>query len=198
LKKISWVSHPLLADASEQIEKGQLDAAETNLKKLLQEKPDSLDAYRMLQQIYWRKNDQPAHRDAIQKLLLLELKTEDIEGAAQTYQEFKNAGGEKLPAAAWLELCRKLETLPNVDRALEEYLELAKAYPTERQGLMAQMAVGRLYLKRLNRPAEALQFYQAAKGSPVPHLDWEATIDRGIAEATKALQTQGAPAGSIS
>ena len=49
-EKISWVSHPLLADASEQIEKGQLDAAETNLKKLLQEKPDSLDAYRMLQQ----------------------------------------------------------------------------------------------------------------------------------------------------
>ncbi len=197
-EKISWVSHPLLADASEQIEKGQLDAAETNLKKLLQEKPDSLDAYRMLQQIYWRKNDQPAHRDAMQKLLLLELKGEDIEGAAQTYQEFKNAGGEKLPAAAWLELCRKLETLPNVDRSVEEYLELGKAYPTERQGLMAQMAVGRLYLKRLNRPAEALQFYQAAKGSPVPHLDWEATIDRGITEATKALQTQGAPIGPIS
>jgi len=58
-KKITWVSHPLLAAASEQIEKGQLDDAESNLKKLLQEKPDSVEAYRMLQNIYFRK-DRPA------------------------------------------------------------------------------------------------------------------------------------------
>jgi len=38
-EKITWVSHPLLAQASEQIEKGQLDDAESNLKKLLQESP---------------------------------------------------------------------------------------------------------------------------------------------------------------
>ena len=47
-EKISWVSHPLLAEASEQLEKGQLDAAALNLKALLLEKPDSVDAYRML------------------------------------------------------------------------------------------------------------------------------------------------------
>ena len=192
-EKISWVSHPLLDQASQEMEKGQVDAAESNLKKLLQEKPDSLDALRMLQQIYWRKNDLPAHKEALLKVLMLELKAGEIEGAAQTYQEFKNAGGEKLPATTWLELCRKLETLPNVESVIEEYLELAKANPSERPGLMATIAVGRLYLKRLNRPQDALRFYEAAKASAVPHQDWDATIDRGIAEAKKALQPQTAP-----
>jgi membrane associated rhomboid family serine protease len=191
-EKITWVSHPLLAEASEQLEKGQLDAAESNLKKLLQEKPDSVDAYRMLQNIYWRKSDVPAHRGALEKVLALELKASDIEAAWLTYQDFKNSGAEKLSAALWLDFCRQLETQPDLERAAGEYEQLAKAYPTDKQGLLAQMAVGRLYLKRLNRPAEALRFYEAAQASPVPHPDWQATIDRGIAEARKALQPQTA------
>ena len=196
-EKITWVSHPLLAEADEQIEKGQLDAAESNLKKLLQEKPDSVDAYRMLQNVYWRKNDVPSHRDTLEKIMALELKANDHAGACLTYQDFKNSGG-KLSAPLWLDLCRQLETQPDLDRAANEYLELAQAYPTEKQGLLAQMAVGRIYLKRLNRPADALRFYEAAQASPIPHLDWQATIDRGIAEAKKALQPQVAPVTPVS
>ena len=163
-EKISWVSHPLLAEASEQMEKGQLDAAAASLQKLLLEKPDSIDAYRMLQRIYWQKNDLPAHRDALAKLLGLEIKANDHEGAMQTCQDFRNAGGEKLPASLWLEFCRQLETQPDISRAADEYLELAQAYPAEKQGLLAQMAAGRIYLKRLNRPADALRLYEAAAG----------------------------------
>jgi membrane associated rhomboid family serine protease len=192
-EKISWVSHPLLAEASEQIEKGQLDAAESNLKKLLQEKPDSVDSYRMLQNIYWRKNDLPAHRDALEKIMALEMKANDHDGAWLTYQDFKNSGAEKLSAPLWLDLCRQLETQPDIERAAREYQDLAQAYPTEKQGLLAQMAVGRIYLKRLNRPTDALRFYEAAQASPVPHPDWQATIDRGIAEAKKALLPVTAP-----
>jgi membrane associated rhomboid family serine protease len=197
-EKISWVSHPLLAEASEQVEKGQLDAAASNLQKLLQEKPDSIDAYRMLQHIHWRKSDLPAHRDALQKLLALELKANDAEGAWQTYQNLKNAGGEKLSASVWLDLCRQLETQPDLERAAGEYKELIQAYATEKQGLLAQMAAGRIYLKRLNRPSDALRFYEAAEASPVPHPDWQATIDRGIADAKKALQPQTAPVTPVS
>src|ERR1700680_696069 len=192
-EKITWVSHPLLAEASEQLEKGQLDAAESNLKKLLQEKPDSVDSYRMLQNIYWRKNDLPAHRDALEKIMALELKATDHDGAWLTYQDFKNSGAEKLSAPLWLDLCRQLETQPDIERAAGEYQDLAQAYPTEKQGLLAQMAVGRIYLKRLNRPSDALRFYEAAEASPVPHPDWQATIDRGIAEAKKALLPLTAP-----
>jgi membrane associated rhomboid family serine protease len=197
-EKISWVSHPLLAEASEQLEKGQLDAAESNLKALLLEKPDSVDAYRMLQNIYWRKNDVPAHRGALEKVLTLELKANDHAGAWLTYQDFKSAGAEKLSAPVWLDFCRQLETQPDIERAATEYQELAEAYPTEKQGLLAQMAVGRIFLKRLNRPSEALRFYEAAQASPVPHPDWQATIDRGIADARKALQPQPVPSTPVS
>lgn len=186
-EKISWVSHPLLDAASEQMEKGQLDQAAANLQKLLQEKPDSIDAYRMLQRIYWQKNDIPAFREALGKLLALEIKANDHEGALQTCQEFRNSGGERLPAPLWLDFCRQLETQPNVSRAVEEYLELAEAYPAEKQGLLAQMAAGRIYLKRLDRPADALRLYEAADASSIPHADWQATIERGIADAKKAL-----------
>jgi hypothetical protein len=187
-EKISWVSHPLLAEASEQIEKGQMDPAAANLQKLLLEKPDSIDAHRMLQRIHWQKNDLPAQRDALTKLLALEIKANDHEGALQTFQDFRNSGGEKLPASLWLEFCRHLETQTDVLPAANEYQDLAKAYPTEKQGLLAQMAAGRLYLKRLNRPEDALSLYEAAHASPVPHADWQPTIDKGIAEAKKAMQ----------
>jgi tetratricopeptide (TPR) repeat protein len=196
--KITWVSHPLLAEASEQMEKGELDAAASNLKKLVQEKPDSIDAYRMLQNLYWRKNDLPAYRDAMEKIIALELKANDHAGALLTYQDLKNSSAEKISASLWLDLCRQLETQPDIERAAGEYQEMAKAYPAEKQGLLAQMAVGRIYLKRLNRPADALRFYEAAQASPVPHPDWQATIERGIAEAKKALQPQTAPVTPVS
>ena len=197
-EKISWVSHPLLAEAGEQMEKGQLDPAAASLQKLLLEKPDSIDAYRMLQRIYWQKNDLPAQRDALAKLLGLEIKANDHEGALQTCQDFRNAGGEKLPASLWLEFCRQLETQPDISRAADEYLELAKAYPAEKQGLLAQMAAGRIYLKRMNRPADSLRLYEAAQSSSIPHADWQTTIDRGIAEARKAMQPQESPVSPVS
>jgi hypothetical protein len=105
---------------------------------------------------------------------------------------------EKLSALVWLDFCRQLETQPDLERAAGEYQELAQAYPAEKQGLLAQMAVGRIFLKRLNRPAEALRFYEAAQASPVPHPDWQATIERGIAEAKKALQPQPVPSTPVS
>jgi hypothetical protein len=189
-EKISWVSHPLLAEASEQVEKGQLDAAAANLQKLVQEKPgspDSIDAHRMLQRIHWQKGNIPAHLEALEKLMALEMKANDLEGALHTYQDFKNAGGGKLPASLWLDLCRQMETQPDVEPAAAGYEELAQVYPNEKQGLLAQMAAGRLYLKRLNRPSDALRLYAAAQASSVPHTSWQPTIDRGIDEAKKAL-----------
>ncbi len=197
-EQISWVSHPLLVQAGEEMEKGELDPAAATLQKLLVEKPESIDAYRMLQRIYWQKNDLPAHRDALAKLLALEIKANDHEGALQTCQEFRNSGGEKLPAPLWLEYCRQMEAQPDVSRAADEYVELAQAYPAEKQGLLAQMAAGRIYLKRMDRPAEALRWYEAAQASSIPHASWQATIDRGIEEAKKAMDPQLSPAAPAS
>lgn len=197
-EKVTWVSHPLLAEATEQLANKQLDAAASSLRKLIQEKPDSIDAYRMLQNIYWRKNDLPAHRDSLEKLIELELKANDFEGARQAYEEFKRSGAEKLCARVWLDLCRQIETHSDPQLAADEYRELAQAYPKEKQGLLAQIATGRIYLKRLNRASDALGFYEAAQASPVPHTEWKATIERGIADAKKALLPQTAPAAPAS
>ncbi len=102
------------------------------------------------------------------------------------------------PAPLWLEYCRQLETQPDISRAADEYLDLAKAYPSEKQGLLAQMAAGRIYLKRLNRPADALRLFEAAQASSIPHADWQSTIDRAIADAKKILQTSVSSASPIS
>jgi membrane associated rhomboid family serine protease len=191
--KISWVSEPLLVQAGEEVDKQSLDAAITTLKTLLLQKPECIDAYRMLQNIYWRKGDLTSRQTTLEKLIALELKANDP-GVRETFQDFKNLGGAKLAAPLWLDLCRHLETQPDQEQAAAEYQELAQAYPSDKQGLLAQVATARICLKRLNRPAEALRLYEAALQSPVPHGDWQATIDRGIAEAKKALQLQASPA----
>ena len=129
-----------------------------------------------------------------QKLCQLHLKAQDFDAALQDYDEYQNSGGETVPASTWLELCRAAEAKEQFDRAVAEYEKLSAAYPAERQSLLASMAAGRLALKRLNRPSEALRYYQAAAASPVPHLDWQPNIEAGIRDAQKALGTSYAPA----
>jgi hypothetical protein len=98
-----------------------------------------------------------------------------------------------MPAATWLELCRIAEGHQDYDRAVMEYERLAKAYPAEKQALLALLSAGRLALKKLNRPSHALLYYQAAKASRVPHLDWETNIQAGIQDAEKAAGASCAP-----
>jgi membrane associated rhomboid family serine protease len=193
-EKIAWVSHPLLAEANEELEHGKLDDAETNLRKLLAEKPDSVEAYRMLQQIYWRRSDKVKHLATLEKLVELAAKEKDSEESLRVFQDFKAAGGGPLSAATWLDLCRLIEDAEDLHRAVSEYEELAVAHPDQKQALLANMAAGRLCLKRLNQPQRALKFYQAAASSPVPHLDWAPTISSGIEQAQNALSGVPTPA----
>jgi hypothetical protein len=185
--KVTWTADRELVEATEQMDKGKLDEAIDTLKKYTVAKPNSTDAFSLLQQIYWRKSDIPAYRDAIVKLCQLHLKSQDLDAALEDYSEYKNSGGETLPASTWLELCRAAEAKEQFDRAVAEYECLSAAYPTERQSLLALMAAGRLALKKLNQPSNALRYYKAAAASAVPHLDWQPNIETGIREAEKAL-----------
>src|SRR5207237_5338679 len=91
-----------------------------------------------------------------------------------------------MPAWTWLELCRIAEAQQNYERAVSEYERLAQAYPNDRESLLALLSAGRLALKQLNRPSDALLYYKAAKVSKVPPLDWESNIEAGIHDAEKA------------
>lgn len=191
--KIGWTADPAVVQGTELMEKGNFDEGIAVLKKHIAAKPDAIDAHSVLRQLYWRKNDIQAHLEATIKLCQLHLKAQDSEAALLDYQEYTNAGGDRMPAATWLELCRIIEGQQHYDRAVTEYEHLAKAYPTEKQALLALLSAGRLALKQLNRPSDALLYYKAAKASKVPRADWESNIEAGIQGAEKALGASFAP-----
>jgi membrane associated rhomboid family serine protease len=191
--KVTWTADPGLVKATELMEHGKLDEALSSLRAYVAAKPDSLDGYTLLSQIYWRKNDIPAHLEAIIKLCQLHLKAQDPEAAWQDFQEYSNAGGDRFPAATWLELGRLAESQENFGRAVSEYENLAKTYPKEKQTVMALLSAGRLTLKKLNRPSDALLYYKAAAASTVPHAEWDSNIQKGILEAQKAMSVSTSP-----
>jgi membrane associated rhomboid family serine protease len=191
--KIGWTADPAVVQGTEFMEKGNFDEGIAVLKKHLAAKPDAIDAHSVLRQLYWRKNDITAHLETTIKLCQLHLKAQDSEAALMDYQEYTNAGGDRMPASTWLELCRLIEGQQHYDRAVTEYEHLAKAYPTEKQALLALLSAGRLALKQLNRPSDALLYYKAAKASKVPHADWESNIVAGIQAAEKATGISFAP-----
>ena len=191
--KIGWTADPAIVQATELMEKGKLDEAIAILQKHVAAKPEALDAYSLLRQLYWRKNDLPAFYEALAKLCQLHLKSQDADAAWEDYVEYRNAGGDRMPAATWLELCRIVEGKQDFERAVAEYEHLAKMHPAERQSLLALLSAGRLSLKKLNRPADALRFYKAAAASTVPHLDWDTNIQTGIQGAEKAMGVSSVP-----
>jgi membrane associated rhomboid family serine protease len=191
--KIGWTADPAIVQATEFMERGQFEEGITVIGKYLAVKPDAIDAQSVLRQLYWRKKDIPAYLEATAKLCQLHLKAQDAESAWQDFLEYTNAGGDRLPAATWLELCRMAEGQQNYERAVTEYVRLAKAYPTERQALLSLLSAGRLALKQLNRPGDALLYYKAARASKVPHADWESNIQAGILAAEKAASAPYAP-----
>jgi tetratricopeptide (TPR) repeat protein len=192
--KVGWTADPAIVQGTELMNLGKVDEAIIILQKYVTEKPEATDAYFLLQQLYWRKQDLPKHHEASIKLCQLHLKAHDHEAALQDYQEYLNTGGNRMPAATWLELCRVVEGQQNFDRAVSEYAALAEAYPADRSALLALLSAGRLCLKRLNRASDALRYYQAAAASPVPHMDWQTNIDAGIRDAEKALNGSPVPA----
>ncbi len=186
-QEIGWTNDAELEQASQMMEQGQLAEAQTLLTTYVANKPNSLDAWALLRQVYTRQSNTKDYLDATVRTCSLHLKAHQVEAAFQDYAEFIDAGGGKIPAINWLELCKGAEEMHEYDRALSEYEELAKAYPAERHSLTAQLSAARLCLKKLNRPKDALALYQAAANSPIPHLDWDQIIQSGIKETKNVL-----------
>ena len=185
---------PEIQRASDLIDKGELTSAEEILNDYLSRNQDSVDACNLLRHIHQKKNDPVAAAETLARLCIIHLKAGEHELAWKCYEEFLQAGGQAPPAPTWLDLCRAAEKLECFDRALSEYEKLASSYPRERQSILAQLAAARLCLKRLNQPERALEFFEAAAKSPVPHLDWEQSITAGIRDA-RAAMSQVAAAG---
>ena len=193
-EKVAWSADAEIEKANDMMEHGQLAEAITLLTNYVAMKPNSLDAWNLLRQIYYRQSNTKAYLEATVKTCGLRLKAHEIEAAFQDYAEFMDSGGGKMPAATWLELCKGAEEKLEFERAFSEYQQLAQSYPAERQALTAQLSAARLCLKKLNRPKDALALYQTAAASPIPHLDWEPLIQSGIKEAKAAMSSGNAAA----
>jgi len=187
--KIGWSGDPEVVRAQEALEEGKVEQAASILEQHVAAKPDSADALVMLQQVQWRRNNTEAYFQATVQLIQAQLKARNLEAAWQAYEEFCNAGGQKIPGTAWLELIRHAENLQDYSRVVAECDKLAQVFPQERPALLALLTAGRISLTNLGRPEDALRYYKAAAASPVPHLDWEANIKKGIANAERALGT---------
>jgi membrane associated rhomboid family serine protease len=190
---LSWTNDPEITQASELIDRSDLDSAVTVLDSYLATKPDSVDALNLLCQIYRQRADAPSFQQAAARLCAAHLKAREPEAAWQDYEEFLRSGGEALPAGTWAELCHELEKYQNFERVVVEYEKLAAAYPAERQSLIAQLGAARVCLK-LNRPADAIKYFEQAMASPIPHLDWEQSIQAGIHEAKSAMSLKASAA----
>ena len=179
-EKVAWSADPRIVKATNLLEEQQFDAAVSELKALIAEKPTSVDAYEMLPSVYLRKGDTQSYLQAMETVCQLHLKLHNSEAAWQDYEDYVHAGGAKMPAASWLELCRHAENIQQWERAAGEYEKLAEAWPQDRNSLLALISAGRIQLKQLGQPQRALRLYIAAQNSPVPHQDWNDTIRRGV------------------
>jgi membrane associated rhomboid family serine protease len=184
--ELGWKSSPEIVSASEALDQNRFDEAVALLQKHLAANPPSLDALNLLQLVQWRRQDMPAYLQATIQLCQFHLKAQDFDAAWKTFEEYNTGGGDQMPAATWLEFTRQLESQQNFERAVTEYERLAAAHPTQKESLLALLSAGRLCLKKLNRPADALRNYKAAQASAVPHLDWETNIKMGIQSAEEA------------
>jgi tetratricopeptide (TPR) repeat protein len=208
LLKVSGVEHKLdqaveskvsLSGDPELLKIGDLLQTNLNegfekLRAYEQTHPDSVDACLLLEQAYWKKNEIAAYQETALKLCGLHLKARETDAALQDYQDFLNSGGKQVPAILWLDLCRAIEGKGDFERGVQEYERLIAAYPTARQSLVAQVNAARICLAKLGRAQNALRLYEAAAASPVPHLDFDQTIEQGKREAMQALSS--APVGA--
>ena len=76
-----------------------------------------------------------AYLEATIKTCGLRLKAHEVEAAFQDYAEFIDAGGGKMPAATWLELCKGAEEKQDFERAFTEYQQLARRVSRRAAGL---------------------------------------------------------------
>ena len=186
-RRVAWTPGPKISRANELMEQGKLPEAAAILNEFVADNPDSFAAWNLLRAIHWRASNIPAYREATCKLCEIHVRSREYQPAWQDYEDFLNAGGERIPPDVWLDLCRVPEQQQDFERVVSEYEKLAAAYPSERQSLMAQLAAARICLKRLGRPLDALRLYEGASASAVPHLDLELDIESGIREAKRLL-----------
>lgn len=181
--KVGWSADPRVVEAGEILAANPGRAVEL-LEPLVAQSPEAIEAWSLLERAYWQKQDFESYRKALAILARLHIKQKKIEAALQNFDDFVNSGSEDFPPAEWMALIRWFENQQNWERSANEYERYAQAHPKDRMAVYSLVSAARIQLKNLNNKAEAARLYRAADSSPIPHLDWEDAIQRGLREAT--------------
>jgi tetratricopeptide (TPR) repeat protein len=186
-EQVSWTSDPAISDATEALHEGRVDDVIAKLEPYLQLKPNEVEGWLLLREAKWRKQDTDGYLDGTAKMCELYLKAREYDSAWQCFGEFATVAGEKkMPARIWYDLGQGMEQQQNFDVALDQYKGIVKAYPADVVSVQAQMAAGKLCMNKLSRAAEAVQWYESAAASNVPHGEFESAIQFGLSAARKA------------
>ncbi|MBI3404672.1 MAG: rhomboid family intramembrane serine protease [Acidobacteria bacterium] len=181
--EVTCTADPRIHTATELIAQNHAPEAVAELRQLISEKPEMVEAHSLMVTAQMKAQDYDGLKETLAILCRLHIKSKELDVALQNYDEFCNAGGEKIGASEWQAICRHLETLQCWERAATEYEKLAHAYPADRISVSALISAARVRLKRLNDKSAAARLYQEAEASPVPHLDWDDAIRMGLKEA---------------
>ncbi len=189
--KVSWSADPRMVRATESLGENNPAGAIFALRELLKETPNSVDAWDLLLAAQTRKQDLEGQKETLGVLCRLRAAEGDLEGAWNSYTEYKNLGGDKLPRGVWLEICRYLERENRWELAAQEYESLAKANPDERAGVFALVSAARIYAAHLFKPGHAEELFNEAAASPAPHSDLDAAIQEGLKQCAPVAYKPG-------
>ncbi len=189
--KVAWTADPLIVRATDCLAENNPEGAIAILRRLVKEKPDSLDGWDLLLKAQQRKQDFEGQKETLAALCRLHVATGEFEAAASDYEWYKNLGGAKLPRGVWLELCKYFEREQRWELAADEYEKLALANSTERAGLSALVSAGRICMTNLHDLERAEKHFKAADVSPVAHSDFEVSIQDGLKQCAATAAQLG-------
>ena len=190
--QISLKQDPQIIKAGELIDAGRPAEAIDLLEQFAAKAPNSVDAQLELLRAAKTAEDQERARRAYVRLIALYVKENALDTALDLYEEMNQAGLEtSVPAALRLRLAKHLEKSDFLEGAAQEYCNIYSNSPANNTSFQALLAHANLML-RMGRKAEALQLFTVAQNSPLPHLEWEATIAHGLKQA-EALPDPEAP-----
>lgn len=184
----SWKADEQYLQAQFLLDKRETESAVVVIRKYLQKKPDVIQAWQLLFTAQNLKNDTAAQRDeTLPALIRLTLTAKEDESAIEYVREFRKLGGKQLPPSTWLELGRCYERLERWDDAVREYEQVGQNfYASDPASLTALMSAARVLLTKLDRPVDAHRLYEAARNSPLPHLELEQLIQHGLKQSASA------------
>jgi membrane associated rhomboid family serine protease len=163
-KKTTWTASDQLAKALEKLDKGNTDAAITDLEGVLKARPDNIEARASLITAYMRKEDRAAAGRESAKLVGAYLKARDMDGALSAAVEH-GRGYPEVPLAMrdMLALAAYREKLQQHQEAAGLYRDAIAAWPEDPLAPKALVGFGRLQHEAFKQPEVALELLERAR-----------------------------------